>query len=124
MGTKFPRSHVFLHSQAGNSVPITSSMAVIGSCLAYLLISYIFKITVTWLCSSLLCIIDFSTETDAGDKIKYYRLSENTKRQQENRPADSIGQKGFLDNIEDLRNAIVPYFQILKMEKNCENILK
>ena len=63
-------------------------MAVsIASCLAYLLISYIFKITVAWLCSSLLCIIDFCTETDAGDKIKYYRLSKNTKRQQENRPA-------------------------------------
>ena len=33
-----------------------------------------FKITVKWLCFSSLCIIDFCTKTDAGDKIKYYRL--------------------------------------------------
>ena len=86
-----------------------------------------------WLCSSLLCIIDFYTKTDAGDKIKYYRHSKNRKRQQENRPEntskrywvkDGIGQKGFPDNAEDLRNVIDPYSQILQMEKNRENILK
>ena len=37
---------------------------------------------------------------------------------------DGIGQKGFPDNAEDLRNAIDTYSQILQMEKNRENILK
>ena len=63
-------------------------------------------------------IVHFCTKIDAGDKIKYYRLHQNTKRQQENRPTsyteyqqkttgrnwdkDSIGRKGFPDNSEDL----------------------
>ena len=37
---------------------------------------------------------------------------------------DSIGQKGFPDNTDDLRNAIGPCSQILQLEKRCENILK
>ena len=41
-----------------------------------------------------------------------------------NRDKDSIGEKDFPDNSEDLRNAIVPYSQMLQMEKNSENILK
>ena len=80
------------------------------------------------------------TKTHAGDEIKYYRLSKNTKRQQENRPTsyreyqltttginwgkDSIDQKGFPDNGEDLQNAISPYAQILQMEGNREKILE
>ena len=72
----------------------------------------------------------------AGDKIKYYRLSKNTKRQQENRPTSyreyqltttgtnwdkgNIDQKELPDNGEDLRNIIFPYAQILQMEENRE----
>ena len=91
------------------------------------------------LCSSSLYIIDFCTKTDAGDKIKYCRLSKNTRRQQESRPTsyteykrqmttginmdqDGIGQKGFPDNSEDLRNAIGPYSQILQMEKTVKTL--
>ena len=74
----------------------------------------------------MLCIIDFCTKTDTGDKIKYYRLYKNTFRQQENSPTDykeyqlkttginwdkdGIGQKEFPDNSEDLQNALTPRF--------------
>ena len=92
-----------------------------------------------WLCSSSISIADFCTKTDAGDKIKYYRLSKNTKRPRENRPSsyreyqpkatainwdiDGIGQKGFLDNSEGLRNIIGPYLQILQWKKNVKTFL-
>ena len=42
-----------------------------------------------WLCYSLLCITDFGTKTDTGDKMKYFK---NTKRQQEN------GSNGHAEN--------------------------
>ena len=93
-----------------------------------------------WLCSSSLWIIGFCTTADAGEEIKHYRLSKNTKRQQKNRTVsytkykqnktvinwnkDDIDQKGFPDNNEDLRNVTSPYSQILEMEKNRENIIK
>ena len=35
---------------------------------------------------------------------------------------DGIGQKGFPDNSEDLRNAIGPYSQILQMEKTVKTL--
>ena len=91
-----------------------------------------------WLCSSSLCIIDFCTENDAGDKIKYYRLSKSAKRLLENRPTsyreyklkttginwdiDPIGQGGCPDNSEDLRNVADPYSQILQVEKNLKTL--
>ena len=43
---------------------------------------YIFKITVKWLFSFSLYVVDFCTKTDAVDKIKYYRLFKNTTLQQ------------------------------------------
>ena len=68
-----------------------------------------------------------------GNKTKYYRLSKNTNRQEENRPTSygefslkttginwykgGIGQKGFFDNSEDLQNTIGPYTQILQIKK-------
>ena len=86
VGTKFWRSDVYLHWQAGNRVPITRSITVSGKLFGIYQFWYIFKTTVKWLCSSSLCIIDFCTKTDACDKIKYYKLFKNTKRQQENKP--------------------------------------
>ena len=80
------------------------------------------------------------TKTHTGDEIKYYRLSKNTKRQQENRPTsyreyqltttgmnwgkDGIDQKGFPDNGEDLQNAISPNAQIFQLEGNREKVLE
>ena len=43
-----------------------------------------FKIAMKWLCSSLLCYNNFSTKADTGDKIEYYKLSNNTETQQKN----------------------------------------
>ena len=77
---------------------------------------------------------DFCTITDAGDKIKCYRLSKKIRptsyREYQLQTArinwdkGGIGQKGFPDNNEELRNAIGPYSQILQMGKNSENVLK
>ena len=53
----FRRSHVCLHSQAGNRL---------------------------WLCSSSLCYDNFCTKTDTGDKVKYIGIPENTETLQEN----------------------------------------
>ena len=93
-----------------------------------------------WFCSSFLYIIDFCTKTNISDKIKYFRLSKNTKSQQENRPTSyredwlqttginwnkgNIGQKIFHDNSKDLPNANGPYLQILQMDKNHEYVLE
>ena len=54
---------------------------LVASCLASLSILIYFQIAVKWLCFSLLCIIDFFTKTDPGDKIKYCELSKNKKRE-------------------------------------------
>ena len=73
-----------------------------------------------WPCS-LFYSIDFGTKTGTSDKIKYLRLSKNTKRQQENTPRikkfqlkktrinwekGGIGEKGFPGNSEDLQKTV------------------
>ena len=73
-----------------------------------------------WLCS-LFYSIDFCTKTGTSDKIKYLRLSKNTKIQQENTPRikkfqlkttginwekGGIGEKGFPDNSEGLQKTV------------------
>ena len=71
--TKFRRSHVCLHSQAGNKVPITGVYAMtVASCLASISMLIHFQNDSDMACCSLLFIIDFCTKTDAGDKVKYY----------------------------------------------------
>ena len=99
---------------------------------------YVFKISMKWLCSSSLCIIDFCKKTDAEDKIRNYWLSRNTKGHQENRPKGcreyllnkteinrdkgGIGQKGL---PLDWEPAIATgSFIFLQIKKNRENFLK
>ena len=52
--TKFPRSHVCLHSQSENRVYAVSCLV------------YIFKITMKWCCSLSLCYNNLRTKTDIG----------------------------------------------------------
>ena len=84
VGTKFRRSHICLHSHAGNRLwelmaPLFSEAATRGQAEAFL------KIT-SWpmLLSFLLCYDNFCTKTDTSDKIKYSRIPKNTETQQEN----------------------------------------
>ena len=66
----------------GNRVPITRSMTASGYCLASLSMLIHFQNYSGMALLFFLCMIDFFTKIYAADKIKYYRLSKNTKRQQ------------------------------------------
>ena len=137
MGTKFQRRYVCLRSQAGNSVPITGSVTASGYLFGIFINFDIFS-KFQWngsalLCYALLISIQKLTQvikSNITDTLRIERDSkkigqlaiENTSKRYWVK--DGIGQKGFPDNAEDLRNAIDPYSQILQIEKNRENILK
>ena len=75
--TKFRGSYVCLHSQAGNRI-----YQLVVQFNTLLKLQWMEMKNYKWLCSSLLCYNNFCTKTKTGDKIKYFRLLNNTETQQ------------------------------------------
>ena len=56
-----------------------------ASCLvSFAIFNKFFKVTLKWLCSSLLCYNNFCAKTNTGDKMKYHKFFNNTEAQQKN----------------------------------------
>ena len=137
MGTKFQRRYVCLRSQVGNSVPITGSVTA-SVYLFGIFINFDIFSKLQWngsalLCYALLISIQKLTQVIKSNITDTLRIERDSRKigrlaivntSKRYWVKDGIGQKGFPDNAEDLRNAIDTYSQILQMEKNRENILK
>ena len=67
---------------------MTGSMAIVATCLASLSIFIHFHNYREMILHFFATHYWLLYKTDADDEIKYYRLSKNTKRQQENRPTN------------------------------------